>query len=53
MTPIIYLGVVWIAEVKNGWYTYLKAFPEAIDKKGDAQLEHPAILKYIKERTAS
>jgi hypothetical protein len=46
---IIHLGVVWIVKISCGWYSDLKAFPQAIDKKGEPFVEHPLVLKYIKE----
>lgn len=50
---IVHLGVVWVLKMNNGWFSHIKAFPEAIDKKGEPQIEHPVILKYVKEHFTS
>jgi hypothetical protein len=33
----------------GGWFRNVRAFPEAIDKRGDPQTDHPSVLKYLKE----
>lgn len=43
----VYLGVVWVIRIRNGWFTHIKAFPQAIDKSGEVKLDHPDVLKYI------
>lgn len=45
-------GFVWIIKLKadRSWYTHLACFPDAVDKHGNPNPEHPSVLKYIKER---
>jgi len=44
----VHLGIVWYVDMRDGWFTHIKAFPTAVDKKGEPMLEHPDVLKYIK-----
>jgi hypothetical protein len=48
-------GIVWVWRIHGGWYTHLKAFPEAVKKVSKDNYEpdtsHPSVLKYIKENS--
>lgn len=37
-------GIIFVYEMGNGWYRYIRAFPNARDKND------PEILKYLKEK---
>jgi hypothetical protein len=50
---IIWHGVVFVVQIKNGWYYHLKGFPEAVTKKGEPQLDHAIVLQYIKNNSPS
>ena len=63
MTVVVHLGVVWAYHIARGWFRCIKPFPEAVKKikvKGKdgktkdefvPDVDHPSVLKYIKEKT--
>lgn len=51
---VIHIGVVWVVDIRQGWYWALKAFPQAVKEiEKDVfvpDVTHTAIAKYIGER---
>lgn len=47
----VHLGVVWAyrLDANGAWFYKIKAFPEAVDKRGEPDVDHPAVLKYLKD----
>jgi hypothetical protein len=48
---VVHLGVVWAYHVTGGWFRRLKAFPDAVDRKGEPDTGHPSVLKYVKDNS--
>lgn len=48
---VVHCGVVWAYQVTHcGWFRYIKAFPEAVTKKGEPDLQHESVKRYLKEK---
>ena len=53
MNVVVHLGVVWVYRMtrNNEWFRNIRAFPEALDKRGEPDPNHASVLKYVKENT--
>ncbi len=51
MRVFIHYGVVWAIRLtaSGSWYRNIRAFPDAIDKKGEPKLDHGSVLKYVRD----
>lgn len=45
----VHCGVVWVYKIGKDWYEYIRAFPEAVDKKGNPKLDHQDVVAYTKK----
>lgn len=42
MKVVVHNGVVWAYRISGGWYTHLRAFPEA-----GGNINHPVVKNYV------
>lgn len=53
MKIAVHSGVVFVYRINSGWYTHIRAFPEAIKKVSKDEYvpdcNHASVLKYVKD----